>query len=194
MKNIYNASHNIFKWFVFTIIVFGFFSGCEIQDNFEYQPSPTNPNLNMTAWEFIQDRSDIMSSMQEAVTRAQMENYYSDNKGYTYIMPRNNAWKKYLTANKYASVADIPVNVLQNVLKYHLVKAKVNFSDPALLEANNPIAYPTESGQVMYLSHSTNYQGLINQGTKKQWTIITSNLEATNGTVHVTDDVVYLNQ
>lgn len=89
-------------------------------------------------------------------------------------------------------MASIPVPGLQSVLKYHIVNAKVNFSDPALLTSNNPVPYPTESGEIMYLSHNTNYQGLINQGTKKSWTIITSNLEPTNGIIHVTADVVFL--
>ena len=136
-----------------------------------------------------------MSTMAEAITRAAMQDYYSQEKGYTYILPRNNAWKKYLTANKYASVQEIPVEQLQSVLKYHLVKGKVNFSNPdEFKNPNEPIAYQTENGSVMYLSRSSNYQGLINQGTKKQWTIITSNLEATNGTLHVVDDVVFLSQ
>lgn len=191
-KYILNKSGKIIKLLFFASLLIGLFTQCEIQDNFEYEHSPTNPKIGMNCWEFIQDRSDIMSLMQQAVTRAQMESYYSDNKNYTYILPRNNGWEKYLTANEYTSVSDIPVDELQNVLKYHIVKAEVNFSDVALLESNNPIAYDTESGEVMYLSHSTTYRGLINQGTEKSWTIITSNLEATNGTLHVADDVVYL--
>lgn len=50
----------------------------------------------------------------------------------------------------------------------------------------------TVNGQVMYLSHNTSYQGVINQGTKKSWTIITSNLQPSNGVIHVTDAIVYL--
>jgi len=193
MKNIQPKAHSM-RLVIMTILMMSIFTRCEIQDNFEYQPSPTNPNLNMTAWEFIQNRSDIMSTLAEAITRAEMQNFYAQDKGYTYILPRNNAWKKYLTANKYASVSNIPVEQLQNILKYHLVKAKVNFSNPDFMEADNPIAYSTESGSIIYLSRNSNYQGLINQGTKKQWTIITSNLEATNGTLHVVDDVVFLSQ
>lgn len=191
-KYIFNKSSKFIKLLLFASLLIGLFTQCEIQDDFEYEPSPTNPEIGMTCWEFIQDRSDIMSIMQQAVTRAQMESYYSDNKDYTYLLPRNKGWEKYLKANKYTAVSDIPVDVLQNILKYHIVKAKVNFSDVALLESNNPISYNTESGVIIYLSHSTNYQGLINQGTKKSWTIITSNLEATNGTLHVVDDVVSL--
>lgn len=181
------------KLFILAIVL-GTFTQCEIQDNFEYQSSPANATLGITCWEFIQNRTDIMSTMQDAVTRAGMESYYSGNNGYTYILPRNNAWTKYLKAHSYTSISDIPVATLQNILKYHLVKATVNFSDVALIKSDNPIAYDTESGTIMYLSHNTNFQGLINEGTKISWTIITSNLVPTNGVIHVTDDVVYLSQ
>ncbi len=191
MKNITKIIRNSLKLLTLAIIL-GTFTQCEVQDNFEYQPSPTNPNLGKNCWEFIQNRTDIMSMMQEGITRAQMQTSFSENKGYTYIMPRNNAWTKYLKSKGYATMADIPLAELQGILKYHLVKAKVNFSDPLLIKSDFPVSYDTESGTVMYLSHNTNFQGLINQGTKKSWTIITSNLEATNGTIHIVDDIVYL--
>ncbi len=191
MKNITKKIRNTLKLFTLVTII-GTFTQCEIQDSFEYQASPDNSTLGISCLEFIQDRSDIMSMMQDAINRAGMQSYYSENKGYTYILPRNNAWTKYLKTNSYTSISDIPVVTLQNILKYHLVKATINFSDPALITSNNPIAYDTESGTIMYLSHNTNFQGLINQNTKKSWTIITSNLVPTNGVIHVVDDVVYL--
>ena len=191
-KYILNKSGRFFKLLFFASLLVGLFTQCEIQDSFEYKPSPSNPKIEMSSWEFIQQRTDIMSMMQQAVTRAQMQSYYSENKGYTYMLTNDTGWQKYLKTNKYTSVADIPVNVLQNILKYHIVKATVNFSDKSITQADNPISYNTESGEIMYLSRSTNYQGMINKGTKKTWTIITSNLEATNGILHVVDDVLYL--
>ncbi len=193
MKNIAKIIRNSLKLFSLAIIL-GTFTQCEIQDSFEYKASPDNSTLGMTCLEFIQDRSDIMSMMQDAINRAGMQSYYSENKGYTYILPRNNAWTKYLKSKSYATIADIPLVELQGILKYHLVKAKVNFSDPLLIKSDFPISYDTESGVIMFLSHNTNFQGLINQNTKKSWTIITSNLVPTNGIIHVADDVVYLSQ
>ncbi|VBB48563.1 conserved exported hypothetical protein [uncultured Paludibacter sp.] len=193
MKKISKIIGASLKLFILAVVL-GTFTKCEIQDDFKYQSSPTNANLGKTCWGFIQERTDIMSMMQDAINRAQMQSYYSEDKGYTYILPRNNAWTKYLKSKSYTAISDIPVAELQNILKYHLVKAKVNFSDPVLITSNNPIAYDTESGSIMYLSHNTNFQGLINQNTKKSWTIITSNLVPTNGVIHVVDDVVYLSQ
>jgi uncharacterized surface protein with fasciclin (FAS1) repeats len=164
---------------------------CEIQDSFEYVYNNPGGKLDMTAWQYIQNH-DSLSLMENAIAAAGLEAYYSGNEEKTFIVPRNSAWRDYLSANGYGSISEIPVETLQNVLKYHIVKARVIFSDPDLLLKNNPIPYDTENGQIMYLSHNRNFQGLINEGTSKSWTIITSNLEPANGVIHVTKDVVYL--
>ena len=164
---------------------------CEIQPDYEYEYGNPGGKLNMTAWDFIQ-ATDSLSLMEEAIIATGLQSLYSGPTERTFIVPRNSAFRDYMKANSFTGIADIPVDALESVLKYHIVNAKVIFTDPELLPSNNPIAYPTESGSIMYLSHNTNYQGLINQGTKKNWTIITSNLEPTNGVVHVTKDIVYL--
>jgi hypothetical protein len=166
-------------------------SGCEIQKDFDYKSSGSNGVLDVNAWEFIQE-TDSLSLMEEAVIHAGMENYYTSTTERTFIVPRNSAFRTYLKSNSYTSIDEIPVSVLQGVLEYHLVNARVIFSDPELILSDNPIAYDTESGEIMYLSHNSNFQGLINEGTKKSWTIITSNIEPTNGVIHVTSNVVYL--
>jgi len=166
-------------------------AGCEIQKDYEYEYSNPGGKISQTAWEYIQS-NDSLSLLEVAIIRAGVQNLYSGTEMRTYIAPRNSAFRAYLKTNKYASVSAIPVATLDNVLKYHVVKTKVIFSDPALLQSDNPISYTTENGQVIYLSHNTSYQGVINQGTKKSWTIITSNIEPTNGVIHVTADIVFL--
>src|SRR5690606_25232287 len=76
-------------------------------------------------------------------------------------------------------------------LKYHVVNDRVIFTDPDLMPANRPIAYTTENGQVMYLSHASNFVGIINEGTSTQWQIRTSNLEPVNGVIHVVNSIVH---
>jgi len=164
---------------------------CEIQPDYEYEYGNPGGNVNMTAWEFIQS-TDSLSLMEEAITATGLQNLYSGTTERTFIVPRNSAFRAYMKTNSYPNIAAIPVGTLESVLKYHIVNARVIFTDPELLPSNNPISYPTESGSVMYLSHNTSYQGVINQGTKKSWTMITSNIEPTNGVIHITADVVYL--
>jgi uncharacterized surface protein with fasciclin (FAS1) repeats len=167
------------------------FASCEIQEDYEYVYGNPGGKVNMTAWEFIQT-TDSLSLMEEAITATGLQSLYSGTTVRTFIAPRNSAFRAYLKANSYANIAAIPVATLESVLEYHVVNAKVIFTDLELLASNNPISYPTESGSEMFLSHNTSYQGLINQGTKKSWTIITSNIEPTNGVIHVTADIVYL--
>jgi len=186
-----NSRHLVNKMLLITISVFFALAGCEIQKDYEYVYGNPGGKINMTAWEYIQAK-DSLSLLEEAITRTGLQNLYSGTETRTFIAPRNSAFRAYMKTNKYASVSAIPVATLDNVLKYHVVKAKVIFSDPALLLSNNPIAYTAENGLVMYLSHNTSYQGLINEGTKKSWTIITSNIEPTNGVIHVTADIVFL--
>ena len=188
---IYAILKHFVKFIALSFVLILFFTRCEIQKDFEYEYNNPGGKLNVNAWEYIQ-QTDSLSLMEAAITAAGLQNLYTETTAKTFIVPRNSAFRVYMKTNKYANISAIPVATLQSVLKYHIVKSKVIFSDPALLLSNNPIEYQTESGQVMYLSHNTNYQGLINQGTKKSWTIITSNLEPTNGVIHVTADVVYL--
>jgi len=194
MQNLINTS----KFFQITrllgalALIFSL-SNCEKQPNYEYVYNNPGGKLGVSAWEFLQQR-DSFSLMRDAVSAAGLENYYNGSTAYTFIMPRNSAWRSYLKTNGYALVSDVPVNVLDSVLKYHIVQERVIFSDPELMSPNIPIEYNTENADPMYLSHNNNFQGLINQGTRKSWTIITSNLEPTNGVIHVTADVVYLLQ
>ncbi|TJZ62205.1 DNRLRE domain-containing protein [Sphingobacterium olei] len=166
------------------------FSSCEIQEDFKYQPSNVDGKLDLNAWDYIQ-QSDSLSFLQQAITYAEVQSLFNGSEAKTYILPNNAAFRTYLRENQYSTVEDIPLPILRNILRYHTVKDRVIFTDPALAPSNRPIAYETENGQVMYLSHNSSFIGLINEGTNVQWQIRTSNLEPTNGVIHVVNSVVY---
>lgn len=166
------------------------FLGCELQENFEYTESQSTGELDITAWEYIQNH-DSLALLEEAIILTDLQSYYQEDVTRTFIAPSNSAFKQYLADNNYGSMDEIPKPILRNAIRYSIVNAKVSFNDPALSESNNPISYETENGQVMYLSHDSNFRGLINEGTNKQWLITTSNLEPTNGVLHIVPSVVY---
>ncbi|NLE35819.1 MAG: hypothetical protein GX622_12000 [Bacteroidales bacterium] len=186
-----NSKMQLIRMLLAPVALAALMVSCEIQPDYEYEYGNPGGKLKVTAWDYIQ-ATDSLSLMEEAIIATGLQSIYSGTTERTFIVPRNSAFRDYLKANSYTNIAAIPVPALESVLKYHVVNAKVIFTDPELLPSNNPIAYPTESGSIMYLSHNTSYQGLINQGTKKSWTIITSNLEPTNGVIHVTKDIVFL--
>ncbi|WP_400263043.1 hypothetical protein ACFX5U_08230 [Sphingobacterium sp. SG20118] len=143
-------------------VVVTFFS-CEVQDSFEYDYAEDNSKLNMSAWTYIQ-KNDSLSSLKEAIVLAKDEALYERTEKATFILPTNRAFKAYLEENNYDAIGAIPVSIVKDMLRYHIVKAVVNFNDPALAPKNKPIAYQTEKGQIMYLSHTGTYVGLINEG------------------------------
>ncbi|PID93146.1 MAG: hypothetical protein CSA96_00570 [Bacteroidetes bacterium] len=174
----------------FPVLLMLLFTACELQKSYEYEYCKPSPKLNMTAWEFISSH-DSLDLLEQCIFLTGLENYYQEDVVRTFIAPTNEGIQQYLSEHDYASIEDVPLPILRNVLKYHMVNARVTFTDPELSASNQPIAYPCENGQIMYLSHNTGYQGLVNQGTKSRWTIATSNLEPTNGIIHVIASVVY---
>ncbi|MDO6738698.1 DNRLRE domain-containing protein [Wenyingzhuangia sp. 2_MG-2023] len=170
-------------------LLIGAFYSCEIQENFEYSKSEYSEKVNMSAWEYIQSHDSLMM-FEEAIKLVDLQSVY-EAESKTFIAPTNAAFSEYLSNNSYSSLGDVPLPILKNAMKYHIVNDLVTFTDPDLAESNLPLPYATENGQTMYLSHNSNYEGLVNQETNKQWTIVTSNLEPTNGIIHVVSSIVY---
>ncbi|MBJ7881657.1 CBM96 family carbohydrate-binding protein [Gelidibacter salicanalis] len=175
---------------VFFTIAMSLFFGCEIQDGFSYKESNSNKPLGVTAWQYIQTH-DSLNLLQEAIKLTNTQDLYEASTGKTFIAPTNEAFKEYLQNNTYQSLSEVPVPILRNALKYHVVNAYVSFDDPDLMESNNPIAYTSQNGQTIFLSHRSNFTGVVNEGTSKQWEIVTSNLKALNGVIHVVPSIVY---
>lgn len=181
---------NIYRFLLLSVTCLGLLVSCEIQENFEYTPSPDNSKLNKSALEFI-STTDSLSLFKEVIEISGLSSFYEQEQGLTFIVPNNQAIRTYLKENNYVNISEIPLPILRNILKYHIVEGEVNFSDPSLFASNRPISYPTKNGQQMFLSHTSTFVGLINEGTKIQWQIRTSNLVPTNGVIHVVNNVVY---
>lgn len=175
---------------VFFTLVFSLFFSCETQDGFSYKKSNSNADLGVTAWQYIQNH-DSLILLEEAIKLTNTQDLYNTGTGKTFITPTNEAFKNYLRNNSYQDLSEVPIPILRNALKYHIVKTYVSFDDPNLMERNNPIPYTSENGQTMFLSHNSGFTGIINEGTSKQWEIVTSNLKALNGVIHVVPSIVY---
>ncbi len=188
MKNKKITSCAFFGFFL--VVAFGLFISCEIQDKFSYEKSNSGNPLGITAWEYIQ-KSDSLVLLEEAIKLTNTQDLYDKSVGKTFIAPTNNAFKDYLRSNSYQDLSEIPLPILRNVIKYLIVNAYVSFDDPNISVRNNPIPYQSSNGQTMFLSRSSNYTGLINEGTNRQWEIVTSNLKSTTGVIHVVSAIVF---
>jgi len=170
--------------------VAGALVSCEVQEDFHYPKDNSGEQLKMTSLQYVKSH-DSLALFEQAIAITELGSYYDDESSRTFIAPTDGAFKDYLSANNYSTLEEIPIPILRNIVKYGIVKGKVSFNDPDLFESNNPMAYDTENGQVMYLSHNSNFQGLINEGTSNQWIITTSNLELDNDVMHVVSSIVY---
>lgn len=175
---------------IFLIVLTTVFYSCEIQEDFSYEYSNSNAPLGVNAWEFIQ-KHDSLNLLEEAIKLTNTQSLYESSSTRTFIAPTNEAFKDYLNDNSYQDLSEVPVPILRNAIKYHIVNARVSFDDPDISERNNPLPYMSENGQTLFLSRTSGYTGLINEGTNKQWEIVTSNLKATNGIIHVVPSIVY---
>jgi len=169
--------------------------GSCIQESFDYESSTTSETgkFKGTALEFLNSVKpiDSLSLIKEAITITGLQNLYSQTGPRTFIMPRNPGIRTYLKTKGFASLAAMPVATLTEVLKYHIVKATYYTQDIQFLDSDKPILYQTEGTSPIYLSHNSGFQVLVNQGTKKSFTIYVSNIRPTNGIIHISSDVVY---
>ena len=120
----------------------------------------------------------------------------------TVFAPTNDAFAAFLEANNFASVDDIPVDVLQNVLLNHAVMGSVLSSDIQKGYVNTLGAYPTDDVEnpaflSMYLNNDAGVQingGPDNGGANVVTTTPgeTFDIETDNGVIHVVDAVIAL--
>ena len=64
--------------------------GLDFQSNEEYEAKEADNKVNMTIWEFIQDRPDIFSTLIEGIQYAGIEDLYKE-PGNTHILLTNSA-------------------------------------------------------------------------------------------------------
>ena len=167
--------------------------GLDLQQNYDYQYSPTKLKIDMTAYQFIESRKNIdMSLLYEAINRIEYKDSF-ETKNKTYIILNDIAYSNFLIYQKYGSLNNMTNSDIKKLLNkciiqglYHslsltLIPVKVNTSDPAVKLSLSVEAVSSEL--------QNKYQVLV-----KVWgttgtgvRIVTSNLQPTNGIMHVTD-------
>jgi len=168
-------------------------SGLNVQQDYNYIPSPVNLKMNMTAYQFIESRKNFdMSTIYEAINRiGYRDSFEVQNR--TYIVLSDVAFinclaSKGYSALKYMSNTDIQKFLNQYIIigLYHSLKltavpTKVQTLDPTVQLSLSlyPVSSDVTDKYQVYFNRwgTTGYQRLI----------VTSNLQPTNGIIHVTD-------
>lgn len=167
--------------------------GLSLQEDYVYKGRIPDPNINMTAKEYIESRKeDKFSTLYKAITYLGIEDEYEkDNR--TYIMMSDLCFSSFLKNQKVINIFDMNKAYLERVLKGQIILDEYSSYDLTI----TPIQVETLDDRTdMYLSlrdaavyETDKYQIRINDvpTSSKTTTVVTSNIKATNGYIHVID-------
>jgi len=194
MKKIKNIGFGII---CFCVTSFGFLScniaGLDLQQNYHYNYSPINLKMNMTAYQFIESRKNIdMSILFEAINRVGYRDSF-EVQNRTYIVLSDIAFSDYMTSNKYSGLKYMSDANIIKLLKqyiiiglYHSLTLTTNPTPVQTIDPNVKLSLYILS---VNIDIADKYQVFFNKWGTAGYTrkIITSNLQPTNGIIHVTD-------
>lgn len=162
----------------------------ELQRDYEFVPAPVDQYLDVNTYEFIQSRKNIdMLYLNLMVERAQLQELYSQNGGYTYILPNDDMISKWLLNKGKDSVDDCTNEEIENFLKSMIcvgeyttldlqtsdIKVETLIEDVFVYLRLMEVTSVTDSKEMWY-------HLIINGST---YLVVTSNLRPTNGVIHV---------
>ncbi|CAM1343536.1 fasciclin domain-containing protein [Tenacibaculum amylolyticum] len=125
-----------------------------------------------------------LTSLVSALQRADLITALEGEGPFTVFAPTNTAFQAVLDSNpNWNSLSDIPVNVLKNILMYHVVSAKALSSD--LTEGQE---LTTLSGGMLTVDLRDGVQLKTTAG--QTVSVVGPDLDVTNGVIHIIDEVL----
>ena len=178
--------------------------GLDLQENYDYQASVSDPHVNMTAWEFFKSRPDLFSEFMQAVEYADMEDYYTQTENmYTYLALSNTAMQSFRESNFPGAVSIIECDkeAVRELLLYHIVDGE--YSSYGQLQVDPMFVLtllPGEYGLMTMSVRKNPWQAAVGQivinstgsnSNSPMRTAKTSNILPVNGVIHVFDNYCY---
>lgn len=154
------------------------FSACE-----DEEPVPTQQNI----LELAQGNGDL-TSLVAAVQRAGLTSALSDaNAQLTVFAPTDAAFSAFLSANGFANVDAVPVDVLKQIILNHVVNGEAKSTDLATGYVSTLATFGTNGPALNLYVNTTG--GVTLNGTVG---VTSADVDASNGVVHVVDKVIAL--
>ena len=108
---------------------------------------------------------------------------------FTVLAPTNAAFESFLSENGFASLGDVPTDVLANILLNHVIAGSVSSTDLATLGAGYSTTNATNAdGDNLSIYFNTS-DGVVFNGVSS---VAAADVNASNGIVHVVDAVIGL--
>lgn len=160
-------------------------TSCSSDDDGTKTPAAT-PNIVELAQE-----TPSLSSLVAALLRADgdLATVLSGNGPFTVLAPTNDAFTTFLSDNGFASLEEVPTDVLSQVLLNHVIMADVSASDLVSLGSGYTSGSATGAGDenISIYFDATNGVTFNNVAT-----VTAADVSASNGTVHIIDAVLGL--
>ena len=180
-------------------------AGCgdlKLQTDADYDASVLDPHVDMTAWEYLESRSDLFSQFMEAVEQVGMKEYFTQTeRRYTFLALTNTAMGNFLSAAGCSTIGECSAEAVENLIRYHIVDGEYTTYgflpvEPifvltlrrgeqglmTMLARKNP--WMADAGKVVVNDTGSN-------GSSPMRLAVSSNILATNGAVHVFDNYCY---
>lgn len=135
-----------------------------------------------------QANSDL-SSLVAALSRAGLVDALNADGPFTVFAPTNAAFSTFLSANGFATLEDVPVAVLQQVLLNHVVSGEIRAAGvPTEGYVKTLATFGTSTSNLSILAQNNASGVSINKDVK----VVTADVLCSNGVVHVVDKVIAL--
>lgn len=138
--------------------------------------------------QLAQSNSEL-SSLVAALTRAGLVDALNADGPFTVFAPTNAAFNEFLSANGFASLEAVPVDVLKQVLLNHVVSGEVRAANvPTEGYVKTLATYGTTNSNLSLLAQNNASGVSLNKDAK----VTTADVIATNGVVHIVNKVIGL--
>ena len=161
------------------VIISLFFASCSNDDD----NNTTTPNIVQTA-SATADLSSLVAALQAA--DGDLVNVLNGEGPFTVLAPTNAAFSAFLSANGFASLDDVPTDVLSQILLNHVISGEVRSTDLSTGYVNTSASGIGNTNLSLYVNTSN---GVRFNGVSS---VSTPDITASNGVVHIVDAVIGL--
>ncbi|MEH6706224.1 MAG: fasciclin domain-containing protein [Galbibacter orientalis] len=142
--------------------------------------------MNPTIAGFVTMNNDY-SSLLAAVQKADLvETLNAEDAGLTVFAPNNEAFATFLSDNGFASLEEVPTDVLKQVLLNHVIEGEVMSGDLTTMYGNTMATNTDGDNLSLYINTES---GVMLNGVS---TVTTADVEVSNGVIHAVDAVIGL--
>lgn len=158
-------------------------TSCSDDDATPVQPAPADTSITALAVATPQ-----LSTLVQALTKAGLTDTFKNPGTYTVFAPTNDAFSAFLTANNFANLDAVPLPLLTEVLKNHVLTSRLASTALTTGYVKTLAKGAASTNTLSMFVNTANSKVILNGGAE----VKTPNIAASNGIIHIVDKVIGL--